>query len=111
MDHNRKTSEMAEDPDTVVERFRPTSGQISGIFGVAGAGVILVLALLARDTGTALGVAIVACFAAVLIWAVLLRPTLWATHRHLVMRSMLHSIHIPLGAIDKVVVGQVLAVS
>ena len=99
------------DHDAVVERFRPSSGRVAGLIGLATAAVVLVLAVSARDTGTPLGVAIVACFGAVATWATLLRPVLWATDRHLVLRNMLHTDRVPLAAIDRVAVGQILAVS
>jgi hypothetical protein len=97
--------------ETVVERFPPTNGRFTGILGLACAGVVLVLSLAAWDTGRALGVGIVACLGAVLVWVTLLRPALWTTEHHLVMRNMLHTDRIPLAAIGRVVVGQVLAVT
>lgn len=96
--------------DAVVDRFRPTSGRVSGVIGLVLAAVVLVLALSARDTGTALGVAIAAVFGGILCWATLLRPTLWATREELVVRGVLRTDHLPLAAIDKVAVAQVLAV-
>jgi hypothetical protein len=47
----------------------------------------------------------------VLVWAAMLRPRVWATREHLVMRNMLHTVSIPLAAIETVAVRQVLAVS
>lgn len=99
------------DTETVIERFRPSNGRFSGVLGLVTAGVVLVLAILARDTGTPLGVAIIALFGAVVAWAALLRPVVWATDRDLVLRNMVHTDRVPLAAIDKVAVGQVLAVS
>ncbi|MBB3041599.1 hypothetical protein [Nocardioides soli] len=97
--------------DRVVERFQPTSGRFSGILGLVTAGVVLVLAVIGRDSGTALGVAIVAVLGAVLVWAALLRPALWVTERDLVMRGMFHTDRVPLAAIDRVQVRQVLTVT
>lgn len=99
-----------ETDEPVVERFRPTSGRLSGILGLAGAAVIFVLSVVAWSAGTPLGVAIAACFAAVLIWAALLRPGLLVTREHLLMRSMVHTDRIPLAAIERVAVGAVFAV-
>ncbi|MDF1603887.1 hypothetical protein [Nocardioides sp. YIM 152315] len=99
-----------QDDDAVVERFQPTSGRISGVLGLIVAGVVIVLALAAWDAGTALGVAIVAVLGAVLVWAALLRPALWVTRRDLVMRGMFHTDRVPLAAIDRVRVTQVLTV-
>jgi hypothetical protein len=100
-----------ERADDVVQRFHATNGRVPGYVGLAGAAVVLVLAVLARDTGVALAVGIGACLAAVLTWAVLLRPALWATEHHLVMRGMFHTDHLPLGLITTVAVAQVLAVN
>lgn len=97
--------------DRVVERFRPTSGRLSGVLGLVTAGVVLVLAVLGWDGGATLGVMIVAVLGAVLVWAALLRPALWATGRDLVMRGMFHTDRVPLAAIDRVRVTQVLTVS
>ena len=96
--------------DVVVERFAPTSGRISGIVGLITAGVVLILALLGWDTGTPLGVAIVAVLGGVLVWAAMLRPALWTTGSDLVIRGMFSTSWVPLAAIDRVVVTQVLAV-
>ena len=43
--------------------------------------MVLILAVLGWDTGTPLGVAIVAVLGAVLVWAAMLRPALWMTSR------------------------------
>jgi len=97
-------------PDAVVERFTPTSGRFSGIAGLITAGVVLILAVLGWDTGTPLGVAIVALLGGLLVWAAMLRPALWTTGNDLVMRGMFGTHWIPLAAIDTVIVTQVLAV-
>ena len=99
------------DTDDVVERFRPTNGWFSGFVGLGTALVILVLALMAGDTGRPLGVAIGAALGGLLAWVALLRPALWATQRDLALRGMYHTDFVPLAAIDKVAVSQVLAVS
>jgi hypothetical protein len=112
MDHNPERAVMTDaEQDPVVERFRPTNGRFSGIVGLVGAAVVLVLAIVAWDPGLPLGIAIVACLAALVVWVALLRPAMWATGRELVMRNMLHTDHLPLAAIDRVGVGQVVAVS
>jgi hypothetical protein len=111
MDHNRESALMTEpDPDAVVERFHPTNGRISGYLGLVCAGVVLVLAVMSWDADQAPAIAIAALLGAVLVWVTLLRPALWASRDHLVMRGMFHTDHIPLGAITRVAVGQVLAV-
>jgi hypothetical protein len=96
--------------DTVVERFQPTSGRLSGYLGLATAAFVLVLLAFEWSSGTPLGVAIVTLFGAVLVWAAMLRPAVWITRRDLVLRGMFQTDRIPLAAVEKVVVTQVLAV-
>ena len=111
MDHNRESSSMTEPaPQDVVERFHATNGKVSGYLGLASAGLVLFLGVRSWDGEHGPVVVVAAVLGAVLVWAALLRPALWATRDHLVMRSMFHTDHVPLGAITKVVVGQVLAV-
>ena len=93
-----------------VERFHATNGRVSGYLGLACAALIVAFAVAARDPGTPLGVGILALLGALLVWVVVLRPAVWTTERHLVMRSMFHTDTIPLRTIERVVVGQVLAV-
>jgi hypothetical protein len=97
--------------DQPIERFRPTSGRFSGYLGLACAAVVLVLAALSWGSHQAVGVVIATLVAAVLVWAALLRPALWLTPDELVMRGIFHTDHLPLGAISRVAVGQVLAVN
>lgn len=95
---------------TRTERFHATNGQVSGYVGLAVMVGILVLALLPWEAGRPLGVAILAVLGLLLVWAAMLRPALWATERTLVLRGIFHTDEVPLGAIDRVVVSQVLAV-
>lgn len=112
MSHNPKRVTMNPRESTdVVERFPPTSGRVSGAIGLATAAVVLGLALWPRDTGTPLGVAIVACFGALVTWVTLLRPALWVATDDLVLRNMLVTTYVPLAAIDRVIIAQVLAVT
>jgi hypothetical protein len=102
-------SEQQSDP--VVERFHATNGRVSGYLGLAATAVIFVFAVVARDAGRPLGVAILALLGALLVWVVMLRPALWATDRDLVVRGVFHTDRIPLAAVDKVAVGQVTAIT
>lgn len=93
------------------ERFPPSNGVVSGYIGLAITVGILVLAVLPWDAGRPLGVAILATLGILLVWATLLRPALWVSGRTLVLRGIFHSDHVPLGAIDRVAVSQVTAIS
>lgn len=94
-----------------VEGFEPTSGHVTGgLVLVLSVGVLLI-GLLRPDLGWAPPVLAGAALASVLAWTVLLRPRVWATDEHLVLRNALHTVGLPLATIDKVAVGQVLAVS
>lgn len=99
-----------QDPDALVQRFPATSGRFSGVLGLVLVAVFLVLSLMAWDPGRPLGVAILSVLGGVLVWAVLLRPEVWVTQRHLVLRSIFHTTWVPLAAIDDVIVTQVLAI-
>jgi hypothetical protein len=94
-----------------VERFPATNGRLSGYVGLGCAAIVLAIAISGWDDGGPLGVAILAVLAGLLLWVVMLRPAMWVADRELVMRSLFHTDRIPLAAIDKVVVGQVTAVS
>lgn len=116
MSHNQKRVTMEPQPhdttsDEVVERFGALTGRLPAVICLGTAAVILVLAIKPLSTGTPLGVAIVTCFGALLTWIVMLRPAVIVTTRDLLLRNMLVTIRIPLAAIDKVVITQVLAVS
>jgi len=93
-----------------VQQFHATNGRVSGYIGLGCAAVILAFALAAHDPGMPLGIAILAVLGALLVWAIVLRPAVWTTERHLVMRNMFHTDIIPLRSIERVVVAQVLAV-
>jgi len=116
MSHNLKRASMdtdrpGETRDAVAERFPSTSSRITGLICLGTAAIVLVLAILPLDPGTPLGVAIGACFAALVTWVVALRPAVRVTERDLLLRNMLVTIRIPLVMIEKVVITQVLAVS
>ncbi len=96
--------------DAAVEKFRPTSGRVMGVIGLALAATIVAVALIDRDQDIPAYVVWVVLFVGVVIWAAMLRPLVWVTASRLVFRSMLSTISMPLAAIEHVVVSQVLAV-
>lgn len=93
-----------------VERFHSTGGRVTGALGVLIAAVVAVLAVVDGENGVAPAVSTGAVLGGLLTWASMLRPGLWVTGSELVMRNMLETVHLPLAAIEAVVVRQVLAV-
>jgi hypothetical protein len=94
-----------------VERFHATSGHVTGVVALVVAGAVVVVGLVYGESGYSVTVVLGAVLFALLAWIVMLRPRVWATDEHLVMRNILHTERIPLAAIEQVVVRQVLAVS
>lgn len=92
------------------EWFRATSGRVTGVLGLAAAAGVLVLALLDPGRSRVPAVVAGAAFGAVVCWVALLRPRVGLTDTTLVLRSMLDTAHLPLAAIERLAVGQVLAV-
>lgn len=96
--------------DDVVERFHPTSGQVTGWLAVVGSAVVVLAGLAYLDDGFPPWVVGLALLVGVLAWAAMLRPALWATDEHLVMRNLVETVHIRLAAVEEMAVRQVLAV-
>lgn len=101
---------LQHDADAVVERFQPTSGRISGWLTVAICAALVVAGVAYLDEGFPAWVAAAGLLVGVLAWAAMLRPALWATEEHLVMRNLAETVHIRLAAIEEMAVRQVLAV-
>ena len=101
---------LQHDRDEVVERFHPTSGQVTGWMTVVVAGVVVVAGLAYLSEGFPGWVIGAALLVGVLAWAATLRPALWATQEHLVMRNLAETVHIRLAAVEEMAVRQVLAV-
>lgn len=90
-------------------RFRPTSGRVMGSLAVIAASVVVVLA--AVDPGSVPpSVTAGAVLLGVLGWATMLRPRVAVTSEHLVLRTMVEHVRVPLAAIEELAVRQVLAV-
>lgn len=87
--------------------FAPTSGRatavLTSVLGVAA----VVLAVLEPE-GYPPAVATGGVLAVVLAWAAALRPRVWLEGPWLVLRGMVSSVHLPLAAVQSVVVQQVL---
>jgi hypothetical protein len=101
---------LQDDGEAVVERFQPTSGRLSGWSAVALSATLVVAAVVYRDQGFPPWVGAAALLGGVLAWASMLRPALWATEEHLVMRNLGETVRIRLAAVEEMAVRQVLAV-
>lgn len=101
---------LQHDADAVVERFQPTSGRISGWLTVGLCAALVVAGVAYLDDGFPAWVAAGGLLVGVLAWAAMLRPALWVTEEHLVMRNLADTVHIRLAAVEEMAVRQVLAV-
>ena len=92
------------------EWFQPTSGRFVGTTGIVVAAAVLVLIVLDTHDEETVSYAAGVILAALACWALLLRPRVGLTEDTLVVRQMLRTVHLPLAAIEKLSVSQVLAV-
>lgn len=88
--------------------FEPTSGRVLGWLLVVGSVIGAALAILSGRGSW--GATSAALLVAVLAWAAMLRPALSVSAEHLVMRNMVETVTVPLAAIERLAVSQVLAV-
>lgn len=109
-DREETMARLQDDGEAVVERFQPTSGRLSGWAAVALSATLVLAAVVYRDQGFPLWVAAAALLGGVLAWASMLRPALWVTEEHLVMRNLGETVHIRLAAVEEMALRQVLAV-
>lgn len=91
-----------------LESFAPTGGRTFGVLGLVMAAGLVVLWALDRDAVPA-AVPAGALVGGVLVWAALLRPRVSVSRETLHLTNMLETVHIPLAAVDELVVRQVLA--
>lgn len=101
---------LQDDGEAVAERFQPTSGRFSGWAAVLLSAAVVVAMVAYLDDGFPAWVGGVALLVGVLSWATMLRPALWATEEHLVMRNLAETVHIRLASVEELAVRQVLAV-
>ena len=100
---------MEHDGSAGIERFRPTSGRVSGWLTIAIATVVAVLGLAYLDVGFPLPVVTAAVLVGVLAWAAMVRPALWVRDREvLVLRNMLETVEVRLAAVEEMALRQVL---
>lgn len=98
---------MSEEP---VERFVPTGGRILGVLALALVAAIVLIRVLDTDSGLPMPVVWASVALGVLAWAAMLRPRVWVTEDDLVLRNMLETTRVPLAAIERVIVQQLLIV-
>jgi hypothetical protein len=91
-------------------RFRPTNGRAMGVLGIVLCGVLAVAFVTSAGAGTAVPATLACAFAGLLVWAAMLRPSVWATSDELRMRTMFETVEIPLASIDLVLVRRYLLV-
>src|SRR6476660_1127746 len=101
---------LQDDHDAVVERFQPTSGRFTGWTTIVLAVLVVVAGVAYADEGFPPWVAALGLLVGILAWAAMIRPALWATHEHLVMRNLAETVHIRLAAVEEMAVRQVLVV-
>lgn len=101
---------LQDDPEKVVERFHATSGRVTGYMTVILAAAVVLAGLVYLDDGFPVWVLAAGMLVGLVAWAAMLRPALWATHEHLVMRNLAETVHIRLAAVEEMAVRQVLAV-
>ena len=96
--------------ERVVETFAPTNGQATAWFGV-GMGVVVALGgLLRPDGGGAWPVVVAGALLSWLMYAFMVRPRVWLTARHLVLRHTFARVLVPLAAVEQVGISRVLSV-
>ncbi len=105
-----RMARLQHDRGTVVERFPATSGRFTGAMMVALSALLVVAGVVYLDDGFPAWVVAAGLLLGVLAWAAMLRPALWATEEHLVMRNLAETVHIRLAAVEEMAVRQVLAV-
>lgn len=104
----RRAQEDEREP--VVERFHATSGRVSGWLSVVLSALLVLAGVAYLDDGFPAWIAAAGVLTGVLAWAAMLRPGLWVTEEHLVMRNLAETVHIRLAAVEELAVRQVLAV-
>jgi len=93
-----------------VHRFRPTNGRVTGFIGLGLCALGVVVFVFSGPADTRVSGILGCAFAAVLIWAAMLRPQVVATPTELRMRTLFETVAIPMASIDTVVVRRYLLV-
>jgi hypothetical protein len=91
-------------------RFRATNGRVTGFLGLGLCALGVVLFALSGSVHTRVAGLLGCGFAAVLVWAAMLRPRVVASATELRMRTLFDSVSIPLASIDTVLVRRYLLI-
>lgn len=97
-------------PTETVHRFNATNGRVMGALGLLTCVVVAVAGVVSAEGRTLVTLLLGCGFFGVLLWAALLRPSVWASADELRMRTMFHDIAIPLASIETAVVRRFLLV-
>jgi hypothetical protein len=93
-----------------LQRFRPTNGRVMGLLGIVLCGALAAVFVTSAPASTAVPATLACAFAALLVWAAMLRPTVAATSEELRIRTMFETVEIPLASIETVLVRRFLVV-
>jgi hypothetical protein len=93
-----------------VQRFKPSNGTVVGSLGLAAIALAVGLVAVSTPDLEGLRVGLGLALAGVVVWAALLRPRVTAYRDVLVLHHMLSDTHVPLAAVDEVVVRHALNV-
>lgn len=96
--------------ESMTERFQPTHGRAGGVLAMLVATAVVVGGVIELDRGFPPWGIAAGVLLGVLAWASVLRPALWVEGGALVMRNMFETVRVPLAAIERVEVRQVLYV-
>ena len=93
-----------------VQAFRSTNGRVTGVIGLVMCAGVAALFVVTEHPAVAVPGVLGCGFAAVLVWASLLRPRVAATAEDLCLWTLLARVSIPLASIDSVAVRRYLLV-
>ena len=96
---------------TQAERFVATGGRLPAMGGFAILALVTWLSATGSEGGFGWPGVVISAGLAVVLWATLLRPAVWASAEHLTLRGLVDTVRIPLAAIDAVAVRQFLVVA
>jgi hypothetical protein len=93
-----------------LQRFRSTNGRAMGVLGIVLCAGLAAVFVSSAPATTAVRAVLACAFAALLVWAAMLRPSVAATPDELRMRTMFENVEIPMASIDTVLVRRYLLV-